>query len=85
MSPDIHFSLVLLPDMVEPVLFMQEKLAAFAAFYDMLLVGIVRVLDHLLVAGKYRMTVLAFALFTMEKFHTGLSIADAIKLTKKKK
>lgn len=83
--PDVYFSLVFLPDMMEPILFMQEKLAAFAAFYDMLLVNLVRMLDHLIVAGKYCMAVLAFALFTMEKSHKESSIANAIKLTKKKK
>ncbi len=83
--PDVYFSLVFLPDMMESILFMQEKLAAFAAFYDMLLVDLVRMLDHLIVAGKYCMAVLAFALFTVEKFHKESSIANAIKLTKKKK
>lgn len=55
--------------MVQPVLLMKEKLATFAAFYDMLLVCLMSMIDHLVITGKSLATSLAISLLAVKKPH----------------
>lgn len=65
MAAYVRLALPLFLDVVQPVLLVEEKLAAFHAFYDVVFVGFMRVLHELFIAWKPGVAVFALVLFTM--------------------
>lgn len=55
--------------MVQPVLLVKEKLATFAAFYNMLLVCLTSMIDHLVITGKSLAAALTVSLLAVKKPH----------------
>jgi hypothetical protein len=58
----VHLVLLLLLDVVQTVFFVEEKLAATRAFYDTVLVGVLRVAHKLVVALEPGVAFVAFVL-----------------------
>jgi hypothetical protein len=80
----VHLALLFLLDVVQPVFFVQEKLAAARAPCHVVPVRIPGVDDELVIACKFLVAILAFAL-VVEKAHGGLQKAYAKRMTEKEK
>jgi hypothetical protein len=78
----VHLTLFFFLGVVQPVFFMQEKLAAVGAFCHVALVGITGVVHKLVVAAEFLVALFAFVL-VVEKIHGRLPIACAKKVTEK--
>ncbi len=69
MSSGIYLLLVLFSCVVQPVLLVEELLAARAALENMPLVGILCVLYKLVIAPKFSMAVFAFSFLVVQEAH----------------
>jgi hypothetical protein len=78
----VHLTFFFFLGVVEPVFFMQEKLAAVCAFCHVVLVDIAGVVHQLVVAAEFLVALFAFV-FVVEKVHVRLSIVYAKKVTEK--
>jgi hypothetical protein len=78
----VYLALFFFLGVVEPVFFMQEKLAAVGTFCHVVLVDVAGVVHKLVVAAEFLVALFAFVL-VVEKVHVRLPIACAKKVTEK--
>lgn len=72
MAPGVYLALLLLLDVVEAVLFVQEKLAAFGAFHDVAAVRVAGMVHELLIIFELLMAVVAVVFLVVEETHERL-------------